>query len=259
MQEHYYLITGIASQRSLAYFIAAELSKNPANHLILSYQSERFRSRIEEYAASFGRCSFIQCDVSSASELQELSTYIDKKCPSGLQGLVHAIAFAPADQLDGQFTDCVNREGFLTAHEISSYSLAALVQTLQKSLESGKGSVLTLSYLGSTRVIKNYNVMGLAKASLEACVRYLAADVGPKGVRVNGISAPPVRTLASSGIAGIKDMVQYCGDNNLLKRVIIPEEIASVAAFLLSPAASSITGEIISTDGGFSHACPINL
>lgn len=252
-----FLITGIASERSLAYAIASELAKNPQNHLILSYQQERFRSRLEEYSASFGNCSLLLCDVSVGEDLERLSNFVEQNCPQGLDGLVHAIAFAPADQLHGQFTNCVHKEGFLTAHEISSYSLAALVQAVKPSLEKAGGSVLTLTYLGSERVVPNYNVMGLAKASLEACVRYLAADLGPVGIRVNGISAPPVRTLASSGIKGIKDMVQYCGQNNFLKRVVTAEEIASVAGFLLSPAASSITGEIIATDGGFSHACPI--
>lgn len=259
MHEHFYLITGIASQRSLAYFIAAELAKNPMNHLILSYQSARFLPRLEEYARDFGRCSLIECDVASPQALQHLSDYVKTHCSRGLKGLLHSIAFAPSDQLDGSFTQCLNKEGFQIAHEISSYSLAALVQSVQDSLIAGQGSVLTLTYLGASRVIPHYNVMGLAKASLEACVRYLAADLGPLGVRVNGISAPPMRTLASSGIAGIKDMVQFCGENNLLKRVIEGQEIAQLASFLLSPASSAITGEIIMADGGFSHACPIKL
>jgi enoyl-[acyl-carrier protein] reductase I len=255
----YYLITGIASERSLAYFIASELSKNPANILILSYQSERFRSRLEEYAAHFNNCSIVQCDVSIEENLINLEEFIAQKCPNGLDGLVHAIAFAPQEQLQGQFTDCINKQGFLTAHEVSSYSLAALTQMLRPHLKKAKGAVLTLSYLGATRVVRHYNVMGLAKASLEACVRYLAADLGIDGVRVNAISAAPIRTLASSGIKGIKDMVQYCSDNNFLKRAVSPEEIACVAVFLLSSNASAITGEIIAADGGFSHACPINF
>lgn len=253
-----YLITGIASERSLAYAIAQALSENSSNHLILSYQQERFRPRLEEYAQNFGNCSLLLCDVSQQDDLRNLQEFIKVHAPNGLDGLVHAIAFAPADQLDGKLTDCLSKEGFLTAHEISSYSLTALVQATREALCQAGGSVLTLTYLGSERAIPNYNVMGLAKASLEASVRYLAADLGPQGVRVNGISAPPMRTLASSGIKGIRDMVQYCGEKNFLQRGISAQEIAASACFLLSRASSAITGEIIYTDGGFSHSCGIS-
>ncbi|NBV28142.1 enoyl-ACP reductase [bacterium] len=247
------LVTGLASNRSIAYGIASQLSEHGAR-LILTFQNERLQERMLELIGNLNVVKILPCDVSQPAQVEYLKQIIEQEFDNRLDGLVHSIAYAPADQLQGSFIDQVTLEGFNTAHEVSSYSLCALAQALKQPLINTQGSIITLTYLGSERYIPHYNVMGLAKASLEAAVRYLAADLGQHQVRVNAISAGPIRTLAASGIKGLKEMLTHCAEQNLLKRNVDINEIGKVATFLLSSYASPITGEIIFADCGYSKS-----
>jgi enoyl-[acyl-carrier protein] reductase I len=243
------LIVGVASKLSIAYGIAAAMHREGAE-LAFTYQNDKLKKRVEEFAASFGSSLVFACDVVNDDEINQLFEQLGQHWDS-LDTLVHSVAYAPADQLEGDFVDVTTREGFRLAHDISSYSLTALTKAAKPLLVKTQGNVLTLTYQGSERVLPNYNVMGLAKASLEANVRYLASSLGPLGVRVNGISAGPIRTLAASGIKNFRKMLAYNESATPLRRNVTIEEVGNAAAFLCSSLASGISGEILYVDGGF--------
>jgi enoyl-[acyl-carrier protein] reductase I len=245
------LVTGLASHRSIAYGIASQLSAHGAK-LILTFQNERLKDRMTELGQDLTVAKMLECDVTQEDHINHLKDVIEKEFNNKLDGLVHSIAYAPGDQLQGSFVDHLTLDGFKIAHEVSSYSLCALVQALKTPLIHAQGSVLTLTYIGSERYVPNYNVMGLAKASLEAAVRYLAADLGPHQVRVNAISAGPIKTLAASGIKGIKDMLHHCEQQSLLKRNVDIQEIGKIATFLMSSYSSAMTAQTLYADCGYS-------
>ena len=243
------LITGILSNRSIAYGIARACHREGAE-LALSYQGERFRQRIAEFAEEFGSKLIFDCDVSDDAQIDAMFAGLAQAWPH-FDGLVHSIGFAPREAISGDFLEGLSREGFRIAHDISSYSFAALAKAAAPGLRPG-AALLTLTYLGAQRSLPNYNTMGLAKASLEASVRYLAAALGPKGVRVNGISAGPIKTLAAAGIKNFGKMMEAASHCPLGRNVTI-DDVGNVAAFLLSDLAAGVTSEITYVDGGFSH------
>jgi enoyl-[acyl-carrier protein] reductase I len=243
------LIVGIASKLSIAYGIAAAMHREGAE-LAFTYQNEKLKSRVEDFAATFGSSLVFPCDVASDAEVDAVFTALASHW-DGLDGLVHSVAYAPGDQLEGDFVDVTTREGFRIAHDISSYSLLALARAAKPMLVKNRGNIITLTYQGSERVVPNYNVMGLAKASLEANVRYLASSLGPLGVRINGISAGPIRTLAASGIKNFRKMLAHNEAATPLRRNVTIEEVGNAAAFLASDLASGISAEILYVDGGF--------
>ncbi len=245
------LITGIASERSIASGIAEAMHREGAE-LAFTYQNERLRSRVEAAAAALGGGPVLPCDVAVEGEIEALFAQLGQHW-DGLDILVHSIAYAPRDQIQGRFIDAVTREGFNTAHEISSYSFAALAKGARELMKGRCGSLITLSYLGAVRSLPNYNVMGLAKASLEACVRYLAQDLGPEGTRVNAISAGPIKTLAAAGIGNFRKMLDHVERTAPLRRSVKIEDVGNAAAFLCSDLAAGITGEILYVDSGYSH------
>ncbi|MCP4950233.1 enoyl-ACP reductase [Arenicellales bacterium nBUS_48] len=242
------LITGVASNRSIAWGIAQSMAREGAE-LVLTYENEKLGGRAEKFAAELGSAKTILCDVSQDSNIAEMKDELAKHWDH-LDILVHSIAYAPREELEGMYLDAVTREGFRTAHEISSYSFAALAKSLRSMMTEG-GAMLTLSYIGAERSMPGYNVMGLAKASLEANVRYLAQSLGGEGIRVNGISAGPIKTLAAAGIKGLKQMLHFYEVTAPLGRGVTTEEVGNTAAFLCSDLASGITGEITYVDGGF--------
>jgi len=249
------LVTGMLSNRSIAYGIAKACAREGAE-LAFTYQGEGVRERVAELAQEFGSAMVYPCDVADDAQIEALFRELAAKWP-GLDGLVHAIAFAPREALKGEFHESVTRENFRIAHDVSSYSLAALAKAAAPMMKDG-GAIVTLTYLGAVRALPNYNVMGLAKASLEAAVRYLASSLGPKGVRVNAISAGPIKTLAAAGIGGFSKILHFVERNAPLRRGVTTEEVGNTAAFLLSPLASGITGEVIYVDAGFSHVTPMS-
>ncbi len=242
------LITGVLSNRSIAYGVARACQREGAT-LAFTYVGERFKDRVEELAAHFDSKLVFPCDVASDAEIAALFEAVGAQW-DGLDGLVHAIGFAPREAISGDFLDGFTREGFRIAHDISSYSFGALAKASLPMLRPG-AALLTLTYLGADRVVPNYNTMGLAKASLEASVRYLADSLGPRGIRVNAISAGPIRTLAASGIKGFGKILDYVERNAPLRRNVTIDEVGNVAAFLLSDLAAAITAEITYVDGGF--------
>ena len=244
------LITGVLSNRSIAYGIARACHAQGAE-LAFTYQNERFKERVTKMAADFGSKIVFQCDVASDAEIDGLFAGLGQAW-DGLDGLVHAIAFAPREAIAGNFMDGMSREAFRIAHDVSSYSFPALAKAALPLMQGRSGALLTLTYLGAERVVPNYNIMGLAKASLEASVRYLASSLGPKGIRVNGISAGPIKTLAASGIAGFSKILKHVEENAPMRRNITTEDVGNAAAFLLSDMAAGITGEITHVDSGFS-------
>lgn len=244
------LITGLLSNRSIAYGIAQACHREGAE-LAFTYVGDRFKDRITEFAAEFDSNLVFDCDVGSDEQIAAVFADLSKTWDS-LDGLVHAIGFAPREAIAGDFLDGLSREGFKIAHDISAYSFPALAKAAQPML-SNNAALLTLTYLGSMQVVPNYNTMGLAKASLEASVRYLANSMGKKGVRVNGISAGPIKTLAASGIKGFGKILNFVEENAPLRRNVTIEDVGNTSAFLLSNLSSGITGEIIYVDGGFSH------
>lgn len=243
------LITGIASNRSIAYGIAQAMHREGAE-LALTYQNDKLKPRVEKFAEEFGSKIVLPCDVASDNEIENtfkgLAQHWDK-----FDILVHAIAFAPKEQLEGSIVENTTREGSQIAHDISAYSFLGMAKYARPMMEGRQGSMLTLSYLGAIAAIPNYNVMGMAKASLEAGVRFMAADLGPKGIRVNAISAGPIRTLAASGITGFRKMLDHFEQHAPIRRVVTIEEVGNAAAFLCSDLASGITGEITYVDGGW--------
>ena len=242
------LITGVASNRSIAWGIAQSMAREGAE-LVLTYENDKLGGRAEKFAAELGSAKTILCDVSQDSNIAEMKDELANHWDH-LDILVHSIAYAPREELEGMYLDAVTREGFRTAHEISSYSFAALAKSLRGMMSEG-GAMLTLSYIGAERSMPGYNVMGLAKASLEANVRYLAQSLGSEGIRVNGISAGPIKTLAAAGIKGLKQMLHFYEVTAPLGRGVTTEEVGNTAAFLCSDLASGITGEITYVDGGF--------
>ena len=250
------LIVGVASNRSIAWGIAQAMHREGAE-LAFTYQNERLRGRVEKMAAELDSEIVLPCDVASDEQIVEVFEHLDDYWDH-LDSLVHAVAFAPREQLEGDYLDTVTREGFLTAHEISSYSLAGLANAARPMMQGRNGSLVTLSYLGAVRAMPNYNVMGVAKASLEANVRYLAQSIGPEGTRVNGISAGPIRTLAAAGISGFRTILDTVEKNAPLRRNVTIDEVGNVAAFLCSDLASAITGEITYVDSGFSIVGMLN-
>lgn len=243
------LIAGIASQRSIAYGIAKAMHREGAE-LAFTYQNEKLKPRVEEIAQEFGSNIVIPLDVGSDESLNQCFAELERTWQK-FDGFVHSIAFAPADQLDGDYVDGVNREGFRIAHDISSYSFVAMAKACRSMLNEGAGLV-TLTYLGAERAIPNYNTMGLAKASLEANTRFMAQSLGKNGVRVNAISAGPIRTLAAAGIKNFKKMLNQCEKVSPIRRTVTIEDVGNVAAFLCSPLAGGISGEVIHVDGGYS-------
>ncbi len=243
------VIVGLASNRSIAWGIAQAMRREGAE-LALSYQNDKLRERVEKMAGEFGSTITLPLDVSSDEQIdtffEDLAGHWD-----GFDILVHSVAFAPMEQLEGRYLDAVSREGFRIAHDVSSYSLAALAKRAEPMMAERAGSLLTLSYLGAVRAIPSYNVMGLAKASLEANVRFLAQDLGPRNIRVNAISAGPIRTLAASGVKGLKKMIQRVGEAAPLRRNVTTEDVGNAAAFLCSDLAAGITGEILYVDAGY--------
>ena len=243
------LITGLLSNRSIAYGIA-QACKREGAQLAFTYVGERFKERVAEFAQEFGSTLVFPCDVGVDAQIVALFESLRQHW-DGLDGLVHSIGFAPREAISGGFLDGLSRDGYRIAHDISAYSFPALAKAALPMMEGRKAALLTLTYLGSERVVPHYNTMGLAKASLEASVRYLAADLGPSGIRVNGISAGPIKTLAASGIKGFSKMLEYNELNAPLRRNVTIEEVGNVAAFLLSDLASGVTGEIAHVDAGF--------
>jgi enoyl-[acyl-carrier protein] reductase I len=243
------LIVGIASNRSIAYGIAQAMHREGAE-LAFSYANEKLKPRVEKFAAEFGSDIVIPCDVTIDSEISGLFDTLAKHWDS-LEALVHSVAFAPREALDGDYLNNLDREGFRVAHDISSYSLAALARAGRSMMQNTNGAIITMSYLGSERALPNYNVMGVAKASLEANVRYLAAALGPEGIRVNSISAGPIKTLASAGIGSFKKILDEVAHNSPLRRNVTIQEVGNTGAFLCSDLASGITGENIYVDSGY--------
>ncbi len=246
------LITGVLSNRSIAYGIAKACHAQGAE-LAFSYQGERFKDRITEFAADFGSQLVFDCDVSSDQQIAQLMTDLTQTWPS-FDGFVHAIGYAPRETIAGDFLDGLSREGFKIAHDISAYSFPAMAKAALPYLND-KSSVLTLTYLGAERMVPNYNTMGLAKASLEASVRYLAESLGSKkrGMRANGISAGPIKTLAASGIKGFGKILSVVAQAAPIRRNVTIEDVGNVAAFLLSDLAAGVSAEITYVDGGFSN------
>jgi enoyl-[acyl-carrier protein] reductase I len=243
------LIAGLASNRSIAWGIAQAMHREGAA-LAFSYPNEKLGARVGKLAAECGSDIVLPCDVGSDEQIGSLFTALAEHW-DGLDIIVHSVAFAPSDQLAGDYLDCVTRDGFRIAHDISSYSFAALAKAGRPLMQGRKGALLTLSYLGAVQTIPNYNVMGLAKASLEANVRYLAQSLGREGIRVNGISAGPIRTLAAAGISNFRKLLDTFAATAPLGRNVTIEDVGNAAAFLCSDLASGITGEITYVDGGY--------
>jgi enoyl-[acyl-carrier protein] reductase I len=245
------LITGVLSNRSIAYGIARACRREGAE-LAFSYVGERFKGRISEFAADFDSELVFECDVADDAAIDRLFAQLREPWPT-FDGFVHSIGFAPRDAIAGEFLDGLSREAFKVAHDISAYSFPAMAKAALPGL-SGTASLLTMTYLGAQRIVPAYNTMGLAKASLEASVRYLAGNLGPRGIRVNGISAGPIKTLAASGIKGFGKILEVVASNAPLRRNVTIDDVGNVAAFLLSDLAAGVTAEITYVDGGFSHA-----
>jgi enoyl-[acyl-carrier protein] reductase I len=243
------LLTGLLSNRSIAYGIA-QACKREGAELAFTYVGDRFKDRITEFAAEFGSELVFPCDVADDAQIDALFVSLAQHWPK-LDGLVHSIGFAPREAIAGDFLDGMSRENFRIAHDISAYSFPALAKAARPMLAEN-ASLLTLSYLGAERVVPNYNTMGVAKAALEASVRYMAGSLGSTGVRVNAISAGPIKTLAASGIKGFGKILDFVAQNAPLKRNVTLEQVGNAAAFLLSDLASGVTAEVMHVDGGFS-------
>lgn len=248
------LITGVISNRSIAYGIAQACRAQGAE-LAFTYVGERFEERVTEYAKSLGSDIVIPCDVGEDEQIDNTFRLLAEQW-DGLDGLVHSIGFAPRDALAGDLLDGMSRENYRIAHDISAYSFPALAKAALPMMQGRNGSVLTMTYLGAEKAIPHYNMMGLAKASLEASVRYLASALGRKGLRANGISAGPIKTLAASGIKDFSNMLKYVESQAPLGRNVTIEDVGKAAAFLLSDMASGVTGEILHVDCGFSNIVP---
>jgi len=244
-----FIIFGVASKRSIAWGIADALHREGAS-LAFTYQNDRLKDRVVDMAAACNSDMVYPCDVSSDDEITELMDGVKAQWTDGFDGLVHAVAFAPREALDGDYLESVSRDSFRIAHDVSSYSFAAVAKAARPQLRKG-GSLITLSYLGAVRAMPNYNVMGLAKASLEANTRFMASALGPEGIRVNAISAGPIKTLAAAGIGDFKKLLNHVASVAPLRENTSIEEVGNTAAFLASPMSAGITGQVIYVDGGF--------
>jgi enoyl-[acyl-carrier protein] reductase I len=244
------LITGIASERSIATGIAEAMHREGAE-LAFTYQNDKLKSRVESAAQEYGSDIVLPLDVSSDEQIAACFDALGKRWSDGFDILVHAIAFAPREAIAGQFLDGLTRENFALAHDISAYSLSALAKAARPLMQGRNGAILTLSYLGAERALEGYNLMGVAKASLESSVRYLACNLGPEGTRVNAISAGPIKTLAAAGIAGFRKILGHVEQNAPLRRTVTIEDVGNAAAFLCSDLASGITGEVTYVDAGY--------
>ena len=249
LQNKRILITGVLSNRSIAYGVAKACHAQGAQ-LAFTYQNDRFEERIRDLAKAFDSAICLPCDVSEDSQIDGLAEKLAGHWAQ-LDGLVHAIAFAPREAIAGDFLEGLSREGFRIAHDVSSYSLPALAKAFKPLMEGHDSSVVALTYHGASKVVPAYNTMGLAKASLEAAVRYTAASLGPLGVRVNGVSAGPIKTLAASGIKGFGQILSMVEKQAPLRRNVSIEDVGNVCAFMLSDLARGITGEITYVDSGF--------
>ena len=248
------LVTGIASERSIASGIAEAMHREGAE-LAFTYQNEKLKSRVEKAAAGFrhenqGSDIVLPLDVADDAQIESCFAELGKRW-DGFDILVHAIAFAPREAIAGQFLDGLTRSNFAMAHDISAYSLAALAKAARPMMQGRNGAILTLTYLGAERALAGYNVMGVAKASLEATVRYLAGNLGPEGIRVNAVSAGPIKTLAAAGIAGFRKILGHVEENAPLRRTVTIEDVGNVAAFLCSDLAAGVTGEVTYVDAGY--------
>lgn len=243
------LITGIASERSIASGIAEAMHREGAE-LAFTYQNDKLKSRVEKAAAAYGSDIVLPLDVTDDAQIEQCFAQLGQHW-DGFDILVHAIAFAPREAIAGQFLDGLTRESFAIAHDISSYSLSALAKAARPQMAGRNGSILTLTYLGAERALEGYNLMGVAKASLEASVRYLACNLGPEGTRVNAISAGPIKTLAAAGIAGFRKILGHVEENAPLRRTVSIEDVGNVAAFISSDLAAGITGEVTYVDAGY--------
>ncbi len=249
LQSKKILVTGIASNRSIAYGVAKAMHREGAE-LAFTYQNDKLRERVEKFAGEFGSDICLPLDVSSDDSISTMFEELKNRW-DGLDSLVHSIGFAPRDQLEGSFVDSVTREGFLTTHDISAYSFAALAKAAKPMMLGRNASLVTMTYLGAVRTVPNYNVMGVAKAALEATTRYLADSMGPDGIRVNAVSAGPIRTLAASGINNFRSMLTEAEKKTPLRRNVTIDEVGNATAFLCSDLASGITGDVLYVDSGY--------
>jgi enoyl-[acyl-carrier protein] reductase I len=249
------LIVGVASNRSIAWGIAEAMRREGAD-LAFTYQNDKLKPRVEKMAAELGSAITLPCDVESDAEIAAVFEALKSHWEDGLDIVVHSVAYAPREALEGDYLEGISRENFRIAHDISSYSFAALAKAARPMLQGRRGSLITMTYLGGVRAVPNYNVMGLAKASLDANVRYLAQTLGPEGIRVNAISAGPIRTLAASGIKNFRKMLETFEHLAPLRKCVSIEEVGNAAAFLCSDLAAGITGEILYVDGGFNTIAP---
>jgi enoyl-[acyl-carrier protein] reductase I len=243
------LIVGVATDRSIAWGIAQAMHREGAE-LAFTYPNDRMKERVEPLAGSLGSTLTMPLDVTVDGQIDGAFDLLKREWGQ-LDIVIHAVAFAPGEALKGGFVDSTSREAFRIAHDVSSYSFTALARGAAPLMANRQGALLTLSYLGAVKSIPSYNVMGLAKASLEANVRFMAADLGPRGIRVNGISAGPIKTLAAAGIAGFRKMLNRVAEVAPLRRNVTLEDVGNAAAFLCSDLAAGITGEILYVDGGF--------
>ena len=244
------LITGIASERSIASGIAEAMHREGAE-LAFTYQNDKLKTRVEKAAAEYGSDIVIPLDVADDAQIAACFEQLGQRWEDGFDILIHAIAFAPREAIAGQFLDGLTRENFAIAHDVSAYSLAAMAKAARPLMAGRNGSILTLTYLGAERALAGYNVMGVAKASLEATMRYLAYNLGPEGTRVNAISAGPIKTLAAAGIAGFRKILGHVEENAPLRRTVTIEDVGNVAAFLCSDLAAGVTGEVTYVDAGY--------
>lgn len=249
LQDKKILIVGVASERSIAWGTAQAMAREGAK-LAFTYQTDKLKKRVTDLAAKTGSNLVLPCDVAEDAQIDAVFQTLEQKW-DGLDCIVHSVAYAPREQLEGNYVDAVTRQGFATSHDISAYSFAALAKAGRKMLQGRNGALITMTYLGAVRVVPNYNVMGIAKASLEANVRYLAAALGPEGTRVNAVSAGPIRTLAASGINDFRSMLTQVEAKTPLRRNVTIEEVGNAAAFLCSDLASGITGDILYVDTGY--------
>ena len=249
LQDKRILVTGIASNRSIAWGVAEAMHREGAE-LAFTYQTDKLKKRVDDAAEKFGAKLVLPLDVTNDEQIAELFGTLEQEW-GHLDGLVHSIGFAPRDHLEGSYLDNLTRDGFSMAHDISAYSFAALAKAGRPLMQGRNASLVTMTYLGAVRTVPNYNVMGVAKASLEANVRYIADSLGPEGIRVNGVSAGPIRTLAASGIKGFKGMLDEAEEKNPMRRNVTIEEVGNATAFLCSDLASGITGDIIYVDSGY--------
>ncbi|WP_440997338.1 enoyl-ACP reductase FabI [Arhodomonas sp. SL1] len=249
------LIVGVASNRSIAWGVAEAMAQQGAE-IALTYQNDKLKARVEQCAEVCGSRIVLPLDVTRDEEIEAVLAELERQW-DGLDIVVHAVGFAPREELEGSFVDNTTRGGFQMAQDISAYSFVALAKAARPMMKGRGGSLLTLTYLGGERALPNYNVMGPAKAALEACVRYMAYDLGPEGTRVNAISAGPIRTLAASGIGNFRKMLDYNAQAAPLRRNVTPEDVGKAGAFLCSDLASGITGEVVHVDGGF-HAVALS-